>query len=375
MALYIPKKIKIGFQKRSGTVGEGLLGYVIYIDDKGKLRKETSWQGWRDQKIEPVEYDNVPTPGFIINEAIQRGGWDWYSDTVTKVRIYDSRGFEFEITAQNLISVLMHTDCLKRGLDGEFVYAWAGKDLVLLPTNSQEYQEAVRFTTLQRQKVSSKELKPGFAYLDKNQNTCIYLGHFPYYRHDIKPEKKHIFGFEADWCDSKDGYKQKKRWEVGYKAPADIKEQVSAHEVSEYGVLLEQFNNSPCNQAVVGYKLAPTIVQWNTPIYFQGKTQIWKVEQSTSYYYYRNNHRLNKFWTVKVDKTITYAKSTLEDFLLDVGIPKNVNQNRHSNDEYYLKNYPEEAAQFEISKETFSKYNPQKIVAISDKNIELETKQ
>ena len=36
--LYIPKKIKVGFQEREDTFN-GLLSYIIYWDDKGVLRK------------------------------------------------------------------------------------------------------------------------------------------------------------------------------------------------------------------------------------------------------------------------------------------------------------------------------------------------
>lgn len=43
--LYIPKKIHVGFQKRSDTY-TGKLAYVIYEDEKGVLRKQGSWDGW-----------------------------------------------------------------------------------------------------------------------------------------------------------------------------------------------------------------------------------------------------------------------------------------------------------------------------------------
>jgi len=62
--LFIPKKIKVGYQKRKGTYTEKL-AYVIYYDAKGKLRKETSWDNWRDKKIEPEEFDNEPHGGFM----------------------------------------------------------------------------------------------------------------------------------------------------------------------------------------------------------------------------------------------------------------------------------------------------------------------
>lgn len=48
--IFIPTKINVGFQKRKDTY-TGKLAYVIYFDEKGKLRKETSWQGWRDEGI------------------------------------------------------------------------------------------------------------------------------------------------------------------------------------------------------------------------------------------------------------------------------------------------------------------------------------
>ena len=65
--LYIPDKIKVGYQKREGTY-TGKLAYVIYYDEKGKLRKEASWNSWRKHDIEPQEFDNIPTEGFVLNK-------------------------------------------------------------------------------------------------------------------------------------------------------------------------------------------------------------------------------------------------------------------------------------------------------------------
>ena len=46
--LFIPEKIRVGYQIRPGTY-TGKLAYVIYYDLKGILRKENSWEKWRDQ--------------------------------------------------------------------------------------------------------------------------------------------------------------------------------------------------------------------------------------------------------------------------------------------------------------------------------------
>lgn len=41
--LYLPSKIKVGYQKRNNCYTKKL-AYVIYYDGKGKLRKEASWE-------------------------------------------------------------------------------------------------------------------------------------------------------------------------------------------------------------------------------------------------------------------------------------------------------------------------------------------
>lgn len=174
--IFVAPKIKVGYQNRSDTYN-GKLAYVIYYDNKGKIRKEKSWESWRDKKIEPNEYPNTPIEGFTINKDIKRGNnYEWFSSTRTMVRIHDPRGFEFEITTSNLMSILMHTDCLRKGLIGEFVYAWFGTDLVLLPTSSEEYRNAVKYTEGLDKKVSAKELIPGAVYRTKREGNVTYLG-------------------------------------------------------------------------------------------------------------------------------------------------------------------------------------------------------
>lgn len=52
--IFIPEQLMVGFQNRKDTF-TGKLAYVIYYDEKGKLRKEHSWQNWRDRNIDPQE--------------------------------------------------------------------------------------------------------------------------------------------------------------------------------------------------------------------------------------------------------------------------------------------------------------------------------
>ena len=103
--IFIPKKIKVGFQTRNDTYTKKL-AYVIYYDQSNKLRKETSWNSWRDKNIEPEDYDNEPISGFVLNKKVGGVEESYYDVRKTYVRVFDPRGFEFEITIPNLLYIL-----------------------------------------------------------------------------------------------------------------------------------------------------------------------------------------------------------------------------------------------------------------------------
>lgn len=172
--LYIPKKIKVGFQSRKDTF-TGKLAFVTYEDDKGLLRQENAWNGWRDKKIEPVEFENTPLSNFIFNKDVNRNGY--WSD-VTKVRIYDPRDFEFEIDVSNMMYILMHSDISKRDIAEECVFAWNGRNLILLPVNSEEYRKSVEATRKMNTKFSTKDLVAGHNYMTKKIGEVVYLGYY-----------------------------------------------------------------------------------------------------------------------------------------------------------------------------------------------------
>jgi len=178
--LFISKKIHVGFQNRGDTF-TNKLAYIIYEDEKGKLRKEVSWNQWRDKNI-PVEiYDNVPLEGYIVHKSINT-----YAHWVSKrsaVRIYDPRGFEFEINLDNLVSLISHANIEKGEIKVSCILAQIGAELVLIPTNSELYQEAISYTARQDEKVSAKNLVPGYTYLKKKgeDERYIYVGYYDMY--------------------------------------------------------------------------------------------------------------------------------------------------------------------------------------------------
>lgn len=219
--LYIPKKLKVGYQERKDTYTQKL-AYVIYYDHTGKLRKETSWKSWIDKgsdgrewctetrqyitKPEKIrgplpthEFENIPTEGFVLNRSgggAREGRYDW-NPRNEFIRVYDPRGFEFEISLPNLLFILQECTSTKgKGLEGSFVYSWAGSDLVLLPTSSQEYKKNVEFTNMQSKKISTNQLIVGCVYRTNKNEEVVYLG------------KENVY----KWKDISDELNQKKQY-------------------------------------------------------------------------------------------------------------------------------------------------------------------
>lgn len=198
--MIVPKTITVGYNSRNDTY-TGKLAYVIYTDDKGTLRKEASWQSWRNKDLGSDNYDNVPTEGFVLNKGVggARMSYGWNARN-EYIRVYDPRNFEFEISVKNLLFILQECSAIKgKGLEGEFVYAWDGVELVLLPVNCKEYEECVKHTQRQTIKFDKNEIKEGCSYLMKDGTETLYLGRLNYnkanyYSKNFNPAgKKHIF--------------------------------------------------------------------------------------------------------------------------------------------------------------------------------------
>lgn len=252
--LFIPDRINVGFQERHDTY-TGKLAYVIYFDTKGVLRKEASWKSWRDKKIDPVEYVNEPTEGFVLNKKVGGTKGHSWDQRNTYVRVYDPRGFEFEISIPNLLFILAECDCSRgKGLEGQFVYSWDGSDLVLLPVTSQDYTQSVEFTGLKSMSVKAKDLISGATYLTKNQETLIYLGKFERYM-PVSPNsyfaRKGEQGITKPYifCTIGDDGKPVFVFHYGLSKIAKL---VSGTPVANYAELVEAYSKSPCGSRVSG---------------------------------------------------------------------------------------------------------------------------
>jgi hypothetical protein len=258
--LFIPPKLRVGCQKRSDTY-TGQLAYVIYYDLKGVLRQATSWESWRDKKIEPQEFDNVPTEGFVLNKGVggQRESWGHHARN-EYIRVWDPRNFEFEISVANLLFILREGACHPgKGLDGKFVYAWQDKKPVLLPITSVDYKLSQDFTALQNQKVGVRQLVPGRTYRTRRQEDWVYLGKFDFFyslgdvggyklkKGDNGITKKLVF------AELRDG-----KWRLHYeKDPKAVAVCVSENQADNFAELVELHTRSARGSKIVKLLLKP----------------------------------------------------------------------------------------------------------------------
>lgn len=175
--MYIPKTMLVGYQNRDDTM-TGKLSYITY--KKGsQIYKKTSWENWCDYNLGLDDIDNKPTDGFLFNKDITHVSYNYYSNGSkhSKMRVFDPRGFDFEITINNL-SFIINTCNINNGeIEGKFVYAWDGVELILLPVNSNEYKESVSFSKNENKKISARDLVLGRTYqLKKTEDHVIYIG-------------------------------------------------------------------------------------------------------------------------------------------------------------------------------------------------------
>jgi hypothetical protein len=323
--LFIPDKLKVGFDKRDDTY-TGKLAYVIYWRGT-KLCKEKSWEGWRDKKIKPVEHDNAPTEGFVLNKKV--GGYksEWnFRDA--HVRVYDPRDFEFEISVPNLVFILSCCDCSRgKGLEGKFVYAWDKSELVLLPVDSDEYRKSKSFTVLQSQRVIGKELVAGGTYLTKQQKELVYVGRFEHYfavhagdggRSWDKPSpagdqkgvcKKYVF-WDPAW--KYDKYSDDLSAFVFMDSPSKIGALKSDTPHPKLGEMITKYGKSPN-----GSKVVSLILKRGKPIkagsYYDDK--LWYMADQT-----KPNQFLQCTTHIEYDKQVQYVNIGVKYYINDAGI-------------------------------------------------------
>ncbi len=201
--LYIPKKIRVGFRNSLET-STGKFACIIGFDERGVLRKENSWDNWRDKNIPYIDLDNNPIEGFLFNK-------DFNEEVLNHepfLLIKHPNEFEFEISTGNLICLLLRSTISKKLINGKCIFALDEyNNLNLIPVDSFEYRKAINDTEKLLNNFSTKNLKKGFKYsLKKSNEELTYLGYFNFFKYSYfdfssiitqknlsKSSKKHVF--------------------------------------------------------------------------------------------------------------------------------------------------------------------------------------
>lgn len=195
---YIPKEIIVGFNRcsadgtwRYGKDQSGLLGYATYKDEKGVLRKETSFNNWKNEDIPVRTIENSPIDGFSIVEGVLGDKYSWFPRNPYIV-ISDPRGFFIQIPLDNVITIIKEGEILNGKIKNRLIYSWNGIQLTLMIYGGNDYKEATSFTSIINEKpnFTVSDMMKGDKFRTKSGDIVYYYGKYDRFREDGTNEGK-----------------------------------------------------------------------------------------------------------------------------------------------------------------------------------------
>ena len=274
--------------------------------------------------------------------------------------------FEFEITVDNLIGILMHSNVTKRDIVEECVFAWDGVELVLLPVNSEDYQASLKYTQKIAQNFSARSLVKGYSYNQKRSDeVLVYLGYYEWfeweynygnsggYRRIHKSKgKKHVFADPSG----------------NFTIPGmQTLSEVNSEEVAEnYSGLVESFFKTLHSQPITGIVVSPNIEKkdenmWGHCDYHMYKLHPDNKVTSINIRYYDDEKRRQRITEVNGESTYFNGESiTSHIFVFENRETKYNTTNPHYNNNYGYrqKRQPDEFQIAMIAKAVELGYNP-----------------
>lgn len=184
-SIKFPDKHYIGFQARPSH-DEVPLGFMTPDGtDKAAIKRKETVDNWAkgggyfgrneaQDKLPPQSFDNKPLIGFKLGRNV-RHGYGWGQGNV-KWRIEDPRGFELEITSPNLAQIMGFCTIQEGEILEECIWARMGNENILVPVNSDVYENAIKNTERMAKSASLKDLKLGDSVVMHNGDAGIYYG-------------------------------------------------------------------------------------------------------------------------------------------------------------------------------------------------------
>lgn len=176
------------------TDEEDILAFVC--PENNKSMQETA-QHWAGDKAKILVIDNIPTTGFKIAKSVRRYSWSGRTNVVW--RMEDSaRGFEFEITSENMAKIISSTTLEKGEITVPCVYGRANSRLALIPQGTEWFKNILTPEDLKKEakekakacKESLKKAKPG-DYLIDDHHKKTYLGRLKIHLSNQEPQVYH----------------------------------------------------------------------------------------------------------------------------------------------------------------------------------------
>lgn len=177
-----------GFTSRYGEATP-LAFFTPNGDDAKAAKRKTTVDNWRDKKIPARVIKSTPLIGYKIDSVAERYGS--FGGGMDKWRITDPRGFQLEITSDNLLYLMSQANI--NGLEIDETCIWVRKgtnSLALIPTSSKIYTDLLASTAAAKaaaaipkakpKAISFTSLKPGdsFSSSSIHGNRAMYIGTF-----------------------------------------------------------------------------------------------------------------------------------------------------------------------------------------------------
>ena len=175
MAKYIPEKHYVGwgnFAEKDALAFMTVWGTSAAA--KKRMKTVDDWVAYRSKNtIGAVKQvlDNVPLTGFEIAKEVRR----WTTSNVVW-RITDPRGFQLEISSNNMAYILGNCVIDNGVIKDELIWVRDGKDNYLLPTASKEFATYKRNSKAKASNIKISDINVGDRISLLTGETGIYLG-------------------------------------------------------------------------------------------------------------------------------------------------------------------------------------------------------
>lgn len=167
------KELVVGYHENFNLdIDKAPLAFLTYDthDAASKKRIDTVKNWYGSEKM--CNLDNPPLSGFTFVDVVSR-----YRTKNKLMRVFDPRGFIVEVSIDILLEI-MQSATIKNGIIQEKCF-WArkGAENILIPENTPLHEQYLSETVYAKAaNISTKNLKVGGLYINKNGKKYFYLG-------------------------------------------------------------------------------------------------------------------------------------------------------------------------------------------------------